>query len=177
MRLPFLQRAPKKSFPEMTEEELEQGIARRERTLEKEKPAHTALAHATILAAGGGIFAGVFLFAVVAPGALLAIAAAAGGSVFFGGGYTCKAVMTHAVRQRNQMVDVFNAKLTARLAAEQEEERLRRMTIEEKFNAAVDAGLPLEKDITVRKALKLKFPEPRERHGFARIAGIFDPSP
>ena len=177
MRLPFLQRAPKKAFLEMTEEELESGIARREKTLAKEKPAHTALAQATIMAAGAGICAGVFLFAVVAPGTLLAIAAAAGGSVFFGGGYTCKAIMTRAVRQRNDMVDIFNTKLTARLAAEQEEERLRRMTIEEKFNAAVDAGLPLEKDITVKRALKLKFPEPRARHGFARIAGIFDPRP
>lgn len=177
MRLPFLKQTPKKSFSEMTEEELEAGIARREKTLAKEKTAHMALAHATIIGAGAAILVAAFIITGAAPGVFLGIAAASGGSIFFGGGYTCKAIMTRAVRQRNDMVDVFNTKLTARLAAEQENERLRRMTAEDQFNAAVDAGLPLEKDITVKRALKLKFPEPRERHGFARIAGIFDPHP
>jgi hypothetical protein len=177
MKLPFLKHLARKNFAAMTEEELERDIERCEATLGKRPALARAAALGSIITTAAAQMTFLVMAGWVITGAVAFGGLAVGAGFFFGIGYAGKAVMTRAIRQRNGMVDVFNAKLTARMAAEQEEMRLRNLEAAEKFNAAVDAGLPLERDITVKRALKLKFPEPPARQGFARIIDIFDPRP
>ncbi|MEZ0224311.1 MAG: hypothetical protein ACAH83_07155 [Alphaproteobacteria bacterium] len=179
MKLPFFSRPPQKDPAAMTEAELAEGIARCNRMLSREKDAHMALAQGTIIVGGGAAAVAAFGFGIFASPVLLGIIAVAGGGVFFGGGFTCKAVMSRALCRKHDLEDVFEAKVQARLEAEQISAVERQLRAAEQFNAAIDAGLPLEKSITVsRSPLRLKFPSPRDtQHGFSRIFGARDPRP
>jgi hypothetical protein len=86
--------------------------------------------------------------------------------------------MTRALRRRNTLEEALPSRVAARQAVEAEAERLRQAAVEEKFNAAVGAGLPLEKSISVNKSLRLKFPPPPQSRGFSRILSkVFAPTP
>jgi hypothetical protein len=170
MKIPLL--TPKKPL-DMSESELESGIRRCDKTLNKWPHLGTVVAHATIiLAPVGGIAALALGGWVFTPFVGLATLATGLGT-FFGGGYSYKAVMMHAQRKREGFMDALEQKVEARLEAE----RWSAVKILENFNAHVDAGLPLERSIEVKKALRLKFPQPPvpdDRAGFARI---FAPRP
>ncbi len=176
MKIPFLD---KKKPVDMTEAELEAGIQRCDKTLRKWPNVGAIVAHATIFAAPlGGIIAlaaGGWVFTpLVLPATL-----GSGFGTFFGLGYAYKGIMTQAQQRREGFFEALTVKVEARQAAEAEAERLRIMTAEDKFNAAVNAGLPLENSISVRKALRLKFPAPPmpdHHNGFARVMDIFRPS-
>ncbi len=177
MRIPFFSAMmPKK----MTEAELEAAIARRDWLLDRQPKITKFIAYTTIPA----IAVGQITKAVMAG----SLAAASGvGGLVIGGAYLVGAsvaagyALRIALHQRNKMTDAFNAKVTARIAAEQDAERQRAadhllgLKAAENFNAAIEAGLPLEASIKVRPALKLKRPEPPQRHGFARVKDFLNP--
>lgn len=183
MKLPFLKQAPRKAPAAMTEAELSQDIERCDRMLAKEKDAHMALAHATILLGGGAAVVAAFGFGIFAPPVMLGIMAAAGGATFFGGGYTCKFIMSRALRRKNDCEDALEEKVQARIEAESAAAIELQRRAAEQFNAAIDAGLPLEAPITVKKSpLRLKFPlRPDTQQGFTRapigLFGARDPRP
>ena len=165
----------KPDIPAMSEAELAAGVARCDRMLARRNGFATAAANGSIMVTAGAqlalfFAAGCLITPFVAFGGL-----AIGVASFFGIGFTCKGLMTRAVQQRNELTDVLEERINTRLAQEQENERLRRLEAAEKFNAAVDAGLPLETNIVVKKSLRLQFP-PDTRTGFARVVGkLFDP--
>jgi hypothetical protein len=158
----------------MTEAELDAGIARRDRLLDSRPNISKFLANTCILVTGAALIVTTMATSMMIGPAILA-GFAIGGTYTFGGAFACKGVLSQALKQRNKMTDVYNAKVTVRVAAEQEASRLRNIKAAEDFNAAVDAGLPLEADIVVKPALKLRRPERPKHHGFARVKDIFDP--
>jgi hypothetical protein len=171
MRLPFLK---KKDTTAMSEGELEKGIARWDKVLDIRPKLGDFFAVTTIFVTAAAQLTLVMMAGTITGGAAF-FGLAIGVGYFLGGCYTCKGVLGHALKQRNAMTDIFNTKVTVRLAAEQENARLLRIKAAEDFNAAIEAGLPLERDIKVGHALKLKRPAPPEHHGIERIKDLLDP--
>lgn len=183
MKLPFLK--PQRDPATLTDAEIDSEIARHDALLDRRKEMTAAIASAAILISAAAI---VTLF--FATGGLMTPLVTWGGigiGVAASGGISgvCKGVVNHAMRARNNLVDVYNDRVIAQqqaaeaaraeAARQAEADRLRGIQAADDFNTAVNSGLPLEQDITVKKSLKLKFPKSPARHGFARILDVFDP--
>ena len=153
----------------MTETALEQGIRRCQTTLAKQGSFATGAVAALVLGSVAGLLGAAILFTGMAGGAMLGIAAAVGLTGASAVGVTGRRVLARARADRDAFEEALTAKILARQASEVAARQLRERQAAEKFNAAVEAGLPLETAITVKRALRLKFPPPPPPKGAGRV--------
>jgi hypothetical protein len=158
----------------MDEGDVIDGIRRCHRTIERQPGFRNGALIALVLGFGVGLFGAAALFTGAAGGFMLGVAGATGFGGMIATALTGRFVMQHAHRNLAALEKALPQKTEERKRADAEaawqefenEQRLKRQA-EEKFNAAVDAGLPLEKPVRVGKSLQLKLRN-RQR-GFIRV--------
>jgi hypothetical protein len=157
-----------RKIPDMTEAELNAGIAKCDNTIAKRDDLIRGATYALVLGFAGGLFASAFLMTGMAAGAMFGVALGTGVACCCAVGFPVKYIVNHAYHRKAELEYALPARVAAREAEAAENERLRRLAAEEKFNAAAEAGLPLESAIKVKPAFKFKKP-PETSHGFTHV--------
>jgi hypothetical protein len=161
----FLKRSPPLAPEDMTAAQVQERLARCQRSLAKMKNLGMVVAHATIFAAGLGCVAGLFALSLTYAGALV-VGLIFGACTFFGTGYTYNSKIRLAQREEQELQEVLPGKMTQARAAEAAASIALKQKSAEDFKNAVQNGLPLEQSIVIKGGpLKLKTAA-KPRHSF-----------